>query len=326
MQLQTDSFTKDLQRWRDAYLRYMLTQDYSNNTIELYERIVNELINYSEQYENEMKIEDIRSTYFNEFIIYLEDGAKKRGKRLNRSGRYLSKSTKDTYMKAIKSFFNYISDNNDELRTFERYLKNRTRDKSKPEEKMKHLTEDEVQKLTEFLNHKQSYKDDYISHRNSLLIKLMLHAGLRISEALSIQLQDFSEAQNKDIFLIEVYGKGGKTQTAYIVKKHIESEMEYFNEVANIKEDDYIMRTKNGTQLDRRSAFTIVNRIYKKIGIKKRGLHILRHTLAMHLTDQKVNPLIIKKVLRHASISTTTIYAKASEQSVDAALISSSKK
>ncbi len=323
MQLQTDDFIKDLERWRDAYLGWMNTQDYSKNTLDLYGRTINQFIEYSLSYQDEMLLMDIRSNYFAGFINYLEEEARLKGRKQNRAGKYLAKSTKDAYMKAIKGYFTYITDNNDELYTFDRYFRNiKQRDRSKQEEKMKYLTEDEVEKLLNTLERAKAKKGDYNSYRNSLLVKLMLYGGLRISEALSIRLEDFEVGQDKDMYHINVYGKGGKYQTAYIAKTTIDSELEYFREVEKLQGDDIVMRTKNATQLDRVSASTIVNRIYTQAGIAKKGLHILRHTLAMRLTQRDVNPIVIKKILRHSNIATTTVYAKATNKSVADALIS----
>ncbi|TNH32171.1 tyrosine-type recombinase/integrase, partial [Campylobacter helveticus] len=49
-------------------------------------------------------------------------------------------------------------------------------------------------------------------------------------------------------------------------------------------------------------------------------LHLLRHILAMKLTSQNVNLVVIQKILRHASMQTTTIYAKANNEMLRKAL------
>lgn len=46
------------------------------------------------------------------------------------------------------------------------------------------------------------------------------------------------------------------------------------------------------------------------------GLHLLRHTLAMRLTQRGVSLVVIKKILRHSNIATTTIYSKSTEEAV----------
>ena len=316
MQLSSDNFIDDLERWANSYLKWMRVQDYSNNTIDLYSRTINQFIEYSLQYQEEMVMEDIKSNYINGFISYLESEAQLKGRKINVDGKYLSKATKDAYMKALKAFFSYISDNNDDLYTFDRFFKVfKQRDKTKPEDKMKYLNDGEITRLLKTLNATMANKDNYNSYRNSLLIKLMLYGGLRISEALSIKLEDFEEI-DEDVYMIRIYGKGGKYQTAHISKNIIADELEYFINGVKLKNNEILMKTKNNTKLDRRSALTTINRIYANSTISKKGLHILRHTFAMILTKKGTDLVTIKKLLRHSSITTTTIYSSATKESV----------
>jgi integrase/recombinase XerD len=317
MKLQTDNFIEDLERWYRAYMEHIKSLGYSKNTIELYNRAIDMFIEYSLQFQDEMQLKDIKTVYFSDYLNFLEEEAKRRGLK-PKNGNYLSKSSKQAYFKGIRNFFNFINDNNDELYTFERYLKNiKIVDTSKPEEKIEYLTEEEVQRLIDTLEREKSKKGTYNSYRNSLLVKLMLYGGLRISEVLNIKLNDFIKIDD-EMYNINIYAKGGKEQTGFISKKVIEEELEYFRSV--LKEDEFIMKTRNNKQLDRSNAFTIVNNIYKKAKIRKKGLHILRHTLAMRLTQNNTNLVTIKKILRHSNIATTTIYAKATEKSVVEAL------
>lgn len=316
MKLENGNFIDDLYRWYKAYNENMKALSYSNNTLELYSRAIDIFIEYSLQYQDEMKLIDIKSVYITGYLTYLEDKAKKSGKKIKNGG-YLSKSTKQTYLKAIKNFFKFINDNNDELFTFDRYFKNiKIADSSTTEEKLIYLTEEEIESLIDILEKTKSKKTDYNSYRNSLLIKLMLYGGLRISEALNISLGNFILAQDKDIYNIEIYAKGGKKQTGFIAKKTIDDELNYFREFVKLKDNELIMKTKGNKQLNRTSAYLIVNRIYKKAGIQKEGLHLLRHTLAMRLTQRGVSLVVIKKILRHSNIATTTIYSKSTNEAV----------
>ena len=316
MKLETGSLIDDLERWYKAYKNNIIALSYSQNTVKLYERAINTFIEYSLQYQEEMKLSDIKSIYFTGYLAFLEEEARLNGKRA-KNGNYLSKSTKQTYLKAIKNFFTFISDNNDELFTFDRYFKNiKVADSSKTEEKLVYLTEDEIGWLLNTLERTKAKKDDYNSYRNALLIKLMLYGGLRISEALNISLGNFTSGQDEAIYNIEIYGKGGKEQIGYITKKPIDDELDYFKSVAKLDEDELIMKTRGGKQLDRTNAYQIVNRIYKKAGIRKEGLHLLRHTLAMRLTQRGVSLVVIKKILRHSNIATTTIYSKSTSEAV----------
>ncbi|ELZ2670385.1 tyrosine-type recombinase/integrase, partial [Campylobacter jejuni] len=101
--------------------------------------------------------------------------------------------------------------------------------------------------------------------------------------------------------------------------EEVDDELEYFKE--NIQDSDYIMQTSTGKHLNRSNAFLIVNNIYAKALISKKGLHLLRHTLAMRLTAKGTNLVVIQKILRHAKLNTTAIYAKATNDTIKAALL-----
>ena len=318
MKLQTSTLTKDIKRWAKAYKAHTVALSYSKNTTKLYDRAIGKFIEYAAIHEDEMSIKDIRSIFITGFLAFLEEQAEEQGM-VPKYGSYLSKSTKDTYMKAIKSFFTFISDNNDELFTFERYFKNiKIADSSRAEEKIKYLTVEEEKRLLEVIDNEKDRKESYNSYRNALLIKLLLYAGLRISEALGVRLSSFEPTGEEGIHSIKITGKGNKEQKANISYGLIDEEIEYFK--ANIGTNELIMVALNGKPWLRNNAYDTIARMYKKAGINKKGLHILRHTLAMRLTEKKVPLTTIKKILRHSNIATTTIYSKASDKSAAEAL------
>ncbi|XAK32120.1 phage integrase SAM-like domain-containing protein [Campylobacter coli] len=63
---------------------------------------------YLLEYQDEMQINDIKTTFLINFLNYLENNLKNSNK--------LSKRTKTTYLRVLTSFF--ISDNNDDLFLF----------------------------------------------------------------------------------------------------------------------------------------------------------------------------------------------------------------
>ncbi|EDP6920731.1 tyrosine-type recombinase/integrase [Campylobacter upsaliensis] len=310
MKLTKGNFLEDLDFWLEAYFSHFKALNYSNNTIMLYERVLNEFREYSLDFQDEIEFKEIKSAYILNFLRYLETKSKNINKKL-------SKKTKLTYLRVIASFFTFINENNEDLFEFSfNFSKLNTRNE-KREEKLEYLNDDEIQRLINVLEKQKIKKDDYASFRNAFLIKLMLYAGLRISEALRVRLCDFSEDE-EDMLKIRIFAKGAKEQFAYVKKDYIDDELDYFKE--HLKEQDYIMQTNTGKLLNRSNAFIIINRIYAKALINKKGLHLLRHSLAMKLTSQNINLVVIQKILRHASMQTTTIYAKANSEMVRKAL------
>ncbi len=309
--LQTDSIINDLERWKEMYLNRIEFREFSKNTISLYGRVIDEFIEFTRPYDEQASMKDFTSEYFQKFLEHLANRSKKH------KGKTISKSTKATYLKALKTFFSFISDNNNELYTYNSFFESiKIKNSSRAEEKMNYFTDDEVERILVVLEADKKAKNKN-AYRNALLVKLMLYGGLRISEALNVKVEDFAISENR-LFSISIIGKGNKEQYAFVPISDIKEEFDYFKE--NFK-SGLIMRTLRGKQLDRTNAYTIVRNIYKKAGIvRKQGLHILRHTLAMRLTKEGVNPIVIQKVLRHSSLATTTVYAKATTESVAEAL------
>ena len=292
VKLETGDFITDINRWYRAYTDHIKVFGYSANTISMYMRIIDNFIEYSLLYQDEMSIVDIKSSYIVGFLSYLEDEAIKNGLK----SKNLAKSSKQSYIKAIKGFFVFISDNNDELYSYERFFKHiKVVDTSQAFEKIDYLNNDEVDRFLDQIERAKGKSGSYGAYRNALLVKLMLYGGLRISEALGVSLGSFDNIDEDLMYEIKIFAKGGKTQKAYIPKKFIDDELDYFTREALLSNNDPIMITGNKTVLNRVNAYTIVNRIYAKAMVRKTGLHVLRHTCAMQLTKKGLAWLMFKK-------------------------------
>ncbi|TLT01780.1 tyrosine-type recombinase/integrase, partial [Aliarcobacter cibarius] len=116
-------------------------------------------------------------------------------------------------------------------------------------------------------------------------------------------------------------GKGDKERTLYIPKVYIQKELLYYiNNGIN-----YIASTKSGKVMDGSQIYRFLNNIYKKIGIKYSGAHILRHTFAKLMLAKDVNIVTVKELLGHASIQTTMIYTNPNQKEVQKAYLNAIK-
>lgn len=322
MTLQTTSIIADLERWHKAYIHNIKALSYSPNTIDLYDRVVNSFIEYMREHEDETMMKDIKNIHFTGFLAFAEDSARRKGAKI-KNGNFISKSTKQTYFTAVKAFFTFISDNNDEFFAYDRSFRNaKIADKTKGSEKIVSLYKEEQKKLLDMLAKEVEKVDSYNIHRNTLLIKVMLFAGLRISEALRLKIEDFTleNINDEEIYFVRVYGKGGKYQTIQIYAPLIVEQIDFFKQASKIANDEYIMRTESGKVLVRENAYLVVNALYKRAGVNRKGLHILRHTFAMNQSAKKTYPPTIQKMMRHSNINTTMVYVKTTEEEVREAL------
>ncbi|ELC4807553.1 site-specific integrase [Campylobacter jejuni] len=76
MKLKNTTISEDLERWIEAYLKHIQALSYSNNTFLLYGRILLEFVEYSLDYQDEMQINDIKTTFLVNFLNNSKNGNK----------------------------------------------------------------------------------------------------------------------------------------------------------------------------------------------------------------------------------------------------------
>jgi len=316
MKLEKSDVNSDYRRWLKSYLRDLKYKDVSKNTFVLYNRILNILKDFIENQDEVTKLSEIDKEFFWDFIETQEE---------NSRNKVFSKKTKQLYLAILKSFFVYISDNNDEFYTFENEFKMPIKGANKSK-KVKYLLDIEVDKIIDYLQNRIKSKGLYYDYIYSFGIKLMLFGGLRISEVLQLKLEDITVSQLRDdngiedMYEIELKNtKAGEEQIALVKIKDIEDEMIFFD---NLKErDEHIfVSKKNGAKIDRSNYYIGVKNIMNKAGVDKKGLHIYRHTCAMQLYRKSKDILVTKEKLRHSDIKTTMIYAKAEKNDIAKAM------
>lgn len=70
-----------------------------------------------------------------------------------------------------------------------------------------------------------------------------------------------------------------------------------------------------GARLTRQAAWAVVRRYGEAVGLADRlSPHVLRHSCATHLLDHGADLRIVQEMLGHASISTTQVYTKVSQE------------
>ena len=313
MDLLRATIEEDYQRWLKSYMRHLKYKDVSENTLSVYTRILKQLLEFIKNQDFVKSLKNLNKDFFLDFIDYREENSK---------NGFFSKKTKQVYISVLKSFFVYISDNNDEFYTFENEFKISIKS-AKKVKKVKYLTDKEVQTIIKYLDESKINRGTYYDYIYAFGIKLMLYAGLRISEVLSLRLEDISisdlvDANGKrDIYEIHLEStKSGEEQTALVKIEDIQEELEYFK--AYYQEDtSSIFKAYKKESLIHRSNFYIgANKIMQKAGVNKKGLHIYRHTCAMQLYRKSKDILVTKEKLRHSDIKTTMIYAHAEKSDV----------
>jgi len=313
MLLDSGNVLNDFDRWVISFNRNARHREIAKSSLKIYNRIIEKLREFITN-KDIKSLKDINQDFILEFLEYLEDNSK--------VSKFATK-TKILYISILRSFFMYISNNNSEFYTYEKEFKGIVPKNKNKSKKVKYLSDSNVEKLLKYLEDNLSENRHY-SYIHSLGIKLMLYAGLRISEVLNLRLDDIyisdlkNENGERDFY--EIYLRDTKSkeeQIALIKISYIKKELEYFTKL-NRK---YIFQGKNSTKIINRSNFYIsVGKILKKLNINQKGLHLFRHTCAMGLYRKTGNILVVKEALRHSNIKTTMIYAKAEKSDIAKAM------
>ena len=133
--------------------------------------------------------------------------------------------------------------------------------------------------------------------------------------------QDITLLEKDDVYKINIFGKGSKYRYIYIPITLISYELDFIKE--HFLEDEilhknnvhkYIAVTQKGRVMHRAELYTMLDKLYNKLYIKKRGVHILRHTFGKSMVKKNVNLSTIKELMGHENIQTTMIYARSDEK------------
>lgn len=166
------------------------------------------------------------------------------------------------------------------------------------------LTVEEVDRLME--------QPDVIKHlglRDRAMLELMYGTGIRVSEMLSLQVEDI----NMSAGFLRCLGKGMKERIVPVNQTAIDWVRRYLARSRNYLVKSHLERTlfvnARGRKLSRQGFFKILCAYAHSADIKKEVTpHTLRHSFATHLLENGADLRAVQEMLGHADISTTQIY------------------
>lgn len=231
----------------------------------------------------------------------------------------LSDATKKNYRIALISFFGYIDkQNEDDHGNTYRYgieLKNWGGLGGKSGTKLpSYMNKDEVNRFIEEID---KYKfSSKIGARNRLIIKVILYTGVRVSEALNLNIKDMTK--DGDAYILQVRGKGNKPRIVMIKERIIQKDLKEWLDIRYC-ENNLLFCNQKGNPISQAYMYTIVEKILISAGIRKEknGNHMLRHTFATLLYQKSHDLILVQESLGHADINTSRIYTHFDKNRLD---------
>ncbi len=159
--------------------------------------------------------------------------------------------------------------------------------------------------------------------RDRAMIEVLYAAGLRVSELLSLALENLrglAEADRGfavDYLLLE--GKGGKERVVPVgeqaegwLRRYLE---EARPQLAAGQRHPTLFVNHRGKPMTRQGFWKILKGYARELGLEARiSPHVLRHSFATHLLEHGADLRAVQMMLGHADISTTEIYTHIHQQ------------
>ncbi len=163
--------------------------------------------------------------------------------------------------------------------------------------------------------------DDAIARRDRAMLELLYATGMRVSELCGLSLGDV----DLDDTMVRVFGKGAKERIVPFGAPAYRALGEWLAPAgrgvliparwARRGDAEAIFLGRRGARLGRQHVWAILQGYGERCGLADRlSPHVLRHSCATHLLDHGADLRIVQELLGHASIATTQVYTRVSQE------------
>lgn len=270
---------------RDFLENCEIEKGLSRKTIDNYLHYLNRFIDFAKDH-NRNSVNQIDKYLIKEYRLYLN----------NPIGKIeLEKITQNYHLIALRSYLKYLQKN--DFITYS--AENITLAKTSPKE-IEHLTMEEIENIFSQIN-----IDIKVGLRDRTLLEFLFSTGLRISEMISLDINDVSRNE------ISIQGKGGKIRVVFISDRAREWLDKYLSSRTDSEPALFINFSKRSplTRITPRSIQRNLKKYSILAGISKHVTpHVLRHSFATDLLMAGADIRSVQELLGHSSIVTTQKY------------------
>ena len=272
----------------DKFLEYIQQEKrYSPNTITSYRKDLEDFLSFLMDREGMEELQKAEKKMVRNFIVFLsEKGLTKRS--INRK------------ISTLKSFYAFLQRISlisvspvEGLSTLKFY----------PEKQIP-FSKQEMQELSVILDNGE------VELLDRLIIEVLYQTGMRRAELCNLLLENVHFYRNEII----VIGKGNK-QRIVPISPVLMQELKVYNDEHRRPNPDinlYFFVTPKGKKITEKFVYLLVTRYLSAVSSKKkRSPHILRHSFATHILNNGAEISKVKKMMGHASLSSTQVYTNA---------------
>ncbi len=161
--------------------------------------------------------------------------------------------------------------------------------------------------------------------RNRAIVEVLYGTGMRISELVGLDLSDVSVEDHA----ARVVGKGDKQRLVPLGRYALGAVESWLgpggrDDLAPARwarrgDAEAVFLNARGGRLSRQGAWGVMRALAERVGLADRlSPHVLRHSCATHMLDHGADIRVVQELLGHASIATTQVYTKVSDERIRA--------
>ena len=203
----------------------------------------------------------------------------------------------------LKVFFAFLAEESGEL-SWPNPVRFKRHAGKQPKRLPRDLSNEQVQRLWDVVT----------TPRDRAWFALMLRAGLRASELLDLQFQDLDLGTSR---LTVRQGKGQRDRVVYLSAVARQA-IEYYLDGFARPPDAPLLTRPDGRPLTYEWLKLHIAAFSRAAGVTHLTAHRLRHTLATRLLNAGMDITRIQKLLGHEHVSTTMIYARVHDATIEA--------
>lgn len=255
-------------------------KNYSDNTISSYQTDIIKLIGF-------LKGKDVKNITNDDIRKYIKSESELSSKSVARK------------MSSLRTFFDFVIKKD--------YIKSSPMDGVDGPKIGKYLPDVlSIEEVTRLLSIEPV---DNFTFRNKCILELLYSTGLRISELVSLKLENI----NLEESIIKVMGKGSKERIVLMNDYATECMSKYIKDIRPnmLKKTvtDDVFLNNHGKVLTRQAVFKMIKKRSEDIHLGKDiSPHTLRHSFATHMLQNGADIRFIQELLGHSDVATTEIY------------------